>query len=267
MRSVLDTTSRTEIGAVTNRGRLIRFSPVDLPGLPPTSIQLAAGVRVRDYLSLGSGGEVVLALVALDSDRAIALGTKQGVVKRVTPNDWANKPDFEIIALKPGDEVVGAVQGAEDDELVFVASDSQLLRFPAATVRPQGRTAGGMAGIKLAPDARVVFFTSLAPEHAEDAVVATIASGSQTLPGTDPGSAKVSAFTEFPAKGRATGGVRSHRFLKGEDVLGVAWVGAAPARALGVEGSPRTLPETGARRDASGTMLDAVIGTIGSGIG
>ena len=267
VRSVLDTTSRTEIGAVTNRGRLIRFSPVDLPGLPPTSIQLAAGVRVRDYLSLGNGGEVVLALVALDSDRAIALGTKQGVVKRVTPNDWANKPDFEIIALKPGDEVVGAVQGAEDDELVFVASDSQLLRFPAATVRPQGRTAGGMAGIKLAPDARVVFFTSLAPEHAEDAVVATIASGSQTLPGTDPGSAKVSAFTEFPAKGRATGGVRSHRFLKGEDVLGVAWVGAAPARALGVEGSPRTLPETGARRDASGTMLDAVIGTIGSGIG
>ncbi|ASD22108.1 DNA topoisomerase IV [Cryobacterium sp. LW097] len=265
--SALDTTSRSEIGAVTNRGRLIRFSPVDLPVLPPTSIQLAAGVRVRDYLSLGSGGEVVRALVSLDSERAIALGTRQGIVKRVTPNDWANKPDFEIIALKPGDEVVGAVQGAEDDELVFVASDAQLLRFPASTVRPQGRTAGGMAGIKLGPDARVVFFTSLAGDAAEDAVVATIASGSQTLPGTDPGSAKVSAFTEFPAKGRATGGVRSHRFLKGEDALAVAWVGAAPARALGVEGSPRTLPDTGARRDASGTMLDAVVGSIGSGIG
>ncbi|POH65403.1 MULTISPECIES: DNA gyrase/topoisomerase IV subunit A [Cryobacterium] len=265
--SALDTTSRSEIGAVTNRGRLIRFSPVDLPVLPPTSIQLAAGVRVRDYLSLGSGGEVVRALVSLDSERAIALGTRQGIVKRVTPNDWANKPDFEIIALKAGDEVVGAVQGAEDDELVFVASDAQLLRFPASTVRPQGRTAGGMAGIKLGPDARVVFFTSLAADAAEDAVVATIASGSQTLPGTDPGSAKVSAFTEFPAKGRATGGVRSHRFLKGEDVLAVAWVGAAPARALGIEGSPRTLPDTGARRDASGTMLDAVVGSIGSGIG
>ncbi|MEC5182640.1 DNA gyrase subunit A [Cryobacterium sp. MP_3.1] len=265
--SALDTTSRSEIGAVTNRGRLIRFSPVDLPVLPPTSIQLAAGVRVRDYLSLGSGGEVVRALVSLDSERAIALGTRQGIVKRVTPNDWANKPDFEIIALKAGDEVVGAVQGAEDDELVFVASDAQLLRFPASTVRPQGRTAGGMAGIKLGPDARVVFFTSLPADAAEDAVVATIASGSQTLPGTDPGSAKVSAFTEFPAKGRATGGVRSHRFLKGEDVLAVAWVGAAPARALGVEGSPRTLPDTGARRDASGTMLDAVVGSIGSGIG
>jgi len=267
VRSVLDTSSRTEIGAVTNRGRLIRFSPVDLPVLPPTSIQLAAGVRVRDYLSLGSGGEVVIALVSLTGDRAIALGTRQGVVKRVTPNDWANKPDFEIIALKAGDEVVGAVQGAEEDELVFVASDAQLLRFPATSVRQQGRTAGGMAGIKLGGDARVVFFTSLAPADADDAVVATIAAGSQTLPGTDPGSAKLSAFTEFPAKGRATGGVRAHRFLKGEDVIAVAWVGAASARALGVEGTPRTLPESGARRDASGTMLDAVIGSIGSGIG
>ena len=98
-------------------------------------------------------------------------------------------------------------------------------------------------------------------------VVATVSTSTATIAGADPGRAKVSAIAEFPAKGRATGGVRSHRFLKGEDVLGVAWVGAAPARALGVEGSPRTLPETGARRDASGTMLDAVIGSIGSGIG
>ncbi len=265
--SALDTTSRTEIGAVTNRGRLIRFSPVDLPVVPPTSIQLAAGVRVRDYLSLAGGGEHVLALVALTGDRCIAIGTRLGVVKRLTANDWANKPDFEIIALKPGDEVVGAVQGSEEDELVFVASDAQLLRFPAATVRPQGRTAGGMAGIKLATGVSVVFFTSLPADSADTAVVATIASSSLTLPGTDPGSAKVSAFSEYPAKGRATGGVRSHRFLKGEDLISLAWVGGAPARALGIEGSPRTLPETGARRDASGVMLDAVVGSIGAGIG
>jgi DNA gyrase subunit A len=265
--SALDTSSRTEIGAVTNRGRLIRFSPVDLPVMPPASIQLAAGVRVRDYLSLGNGGEVVLALVSLESPRSVALGTRQGIVKRLTSQDWANKPDFEIIALKPGDEVVGAVQGGEDDELVFVTSDAQLLRFPAATVRPQGRTAGGMAGIKLSPDARVVFFASLPAADAEAAVVATVATSSQTLPGTDPGSAKVSPFTEYPAKGRATGGVRSHRFLKGEDTIALAWVGGAPARALGAEGSPRVLPEAGARRDASGTMLDAVIGSIGAGIG
>ncbi|TFB49459.1 DNA gyrase/topoisomerase IV subunit A [Cryobacterium tagatosivorans] len=267
VRSTLDTTSRAEIGAVTSRGRLIRFSPVDLPVMPPTSIQLAAGVRVGDYLALPNKDERVLAIVSLDSPGAIALGTRQGTVKRVTPGDWANKPDFEIIALKPKDEVVGAVQGGDDDELVFVATDSQLLRFPAGAVRPQGRTAGGMAGIKLTDGAHVVFFTSVPADLAGTAVVATVATSSQTLPGTDPGSAKVSEFVEYPPKGRGTGGVRSQRFLKGEDMLSVAWVGPAPARAVGADGSPRTLPESGARRDASGTMLDAVVGAIGARIG
>jgi len=267
IRSSLDTTSRTEVGAVTSLGRLIRFSPVDLPVMPPTSIQLAAGVRIGDYLALPNKEEKVLALVSLDSDQAIALGTRFGIVKRITPGDWANRPDFEIIALKPKDVVVGAAQGSEADELVFIASDSQLLRFPAGSVRPQGRTAGGMAGIKLAADTQVIYFTSLTPDAAESAVVSTIATGSQTLAGTDPGSAKVSDFAEYPAKGRATGGVRSHRFLKGEDTVSVAWVGPLPARAVGPDGSPRSLPESGSRRDASGTMLDAVIGTIGSQIG
>ncbi|TFD79637.1 DNA topoisomerase IV subunit A [Cryobacterium sp. Sr8] len=267
VRSALDTTSRAEIGAVTSRGRLIRFSPVDLPVMPPTSIQLAAGVKVGDYLALPNKDEKVLAIVSLDSPRAIALGTRQGIIKRVTPGDWANKPDFEIIALKPKDEVVGAVQGADDDELVFVATDSQLLRFPAGAVRPQGRTAGGMAGIKLTDGAHVLFFTSVPAHIAGTAVVTTVATSSQTLPGTDPGNAKVSEFAEYPAKGRGTGGVRSQRFLKGEDTLSVAWVGPSPARAVGADGSPRTLPESGSRRDASGTMLDAVVGAIGARIG
>ena len=50
-------------------------------------------------------------------------------------------------------------------------------------------------------------------------------------------------FAEYPAKGRATGGVRCHRFLKGEDTLVFAWAGAAPARAAAASGAPVDLPE------------------------
>ena len=145
VQSALNTTSRTEIGAVTNTGRLIRFSPVDLPMLPPSSVQLGAGVKVSDYLALANKAEHVLALVDLASENSLALGTAQGVVKRVTPNVWPNRPDFEIISLKKGDSLIGAVQGGDDDELVFVSSDAQLLHFPAQIVRPQGAAAGGMA--------------------------------------------------------------------------------------------------------------------------
>ncbi|HVX07235.1 DNA topoisomerase IV subunit A [Humibacter sp.] len=263
--SSISTTSRTEIGAVTSAGRIVRFVPVDLPGVPANSVQFGAGVRASDYIGLTDKGERVLALVSPDSEVPLAVGTAQGVVKRLTPGDWANKPEFEVIALKPGDSVLGAGEASDSDELVFVTTDAQLLRFPASSVRPQGRGAGGMAGVKLASGAAALSF-GVVPQSATDAVVVTIATSASTLPGTNPGSGKVSPFAEFPAKGRATGGVRAQRFLKGEDQLSVAWVGEAPALAVSADGTPRTLPEGGAKRDASGTQLDAVIAAVGTAV-
>ncbi|HYP72658.1 MAG TPA: DNA gyrase subunit A, partial [Microbacterium sp.] len=262
IRAAVDTTTRGDIGAVTSTGRLIRFSPVDLPSVPANAVQLAAGTRADQYLALGSG-EHVVAIVPLGDD-VLALGTRQGVVKRVAASELpAGKHDIEIIALKPGDSVVGAGVASDDAELVFVASDAQLLRFGAASVRPQGRAAGGMAGIRLAPGTAAIAFAAVRPT--DETVVVTVAGSSQAIAGTDAGSAKVSDFAEFPAKGRGTGGVRAQRFLRGEDALVLAWIGSDP-RALGADGSVRHLPATGARRDASGQALDAVIAAIGSPI-
>lgn len=263
IRSELLTTSRTEIGAVTNLGRLIRFTPIDLPVAPENSVQLGAGRRIEEYLALSDRKERVVGIVALSGDRAIALGTRQGVVKRVTPSGYPNRPDFEVISLKSGDEVVGVAQGADSDELVFVSAQAQLLRFSASTVRPQGYAAGGVAGINLGLGDSVVFFSSV---DSEGAVVATISVSSIVLPGTDPGRAKVSQFSEFPGKGRATGGVRAHAFLKGEDTITLAWVGPAPALAVSGDGAIRTLPDAGAKRDASGAQLDGLVGSIGQSV-
>jgi DNA gyrase subunit A len=262
--SSIVTTSRSEIGAVTSLGRIVKFTAMDLPAVPENSIQLAAGVKISDYLSIDPKRERVLALVSLSSDQPITLGTAQGVVKRVAPGDYPNRDDFEIIALKPGDHVVGARQAGDHEELLFITSDAQLLRFPATAVRPQGRSAGGMAGINLGAKAEVIFFTAIAPTP--DAVVATVSSSSATIPGTDPGRAKLSLLTEFPAKGRATGGVRAHSFLKGEDLLAVAWAGEAPPIAVGPDGAARELPEAPVKRDASGSPLAAVVGSIGSSL-
>jgi DNA gyrase subunit A len=266
VRSEIATTSRSEIGAVTSKGRLVRFSPLELPVLPANSVHLAAGVKVAEYLALTDRDERVVAVVSLDSSRPIVLGTEQGIVKRVAPGNYPNRPDFEVIALKPGDRVIGAAQGGDDDELVFVTSDAQLLHFPASVVRPQGCPAGGMAGIKLTAGARVIDFEALARADVEGAVVVTLAAASDTLLGADPGAAKVSDFAEYPGKGRATGGVRAHRFLKGQDALALAWVGPGPAHALASDGTVRALPEGGAKRDGSGQPLEAVVQVVGRGI-
>lgn len=263
--SEIVTTSRSDIGAVTNRGRIVRLTPVDLPVVPDNSVQLAAGRKAADYIGLDAKKERVLALVNLEPDMPLALGTRDGVVKRVSPFDIPNKPEFEIISLKDGDEVVGAAIASDEAELVFVTSDAQLLHFAASAVRPQGRSAGGMAGIRLSPGATVIAFSVV--ENVESAVVVTVSGSSSTIAETDPGRAKVSAFSEFPAKGRSTGGVRAHSLLKGEDSLTLAWVGPQPPVASGTDGSVRTLPDVGAKRDASGTPLDSVVGSIGRSIG
>lgn len=260
----LETTTRSEIGAVTTAGRVVRFTPVDIPAVPASSVGLGAGVRISDYLGLSDRSERVVALIRFDDDTPLAVGTRDGVVKRIVPSALAVRPELEIIGLKPKDVVVGAAPAPDDAELVFVTSDAQLLHFSASNVRPQGAPAAGMAGMKLGAKSQVISFTVVS--SADDAVVVTVSGAEGTLVGADAGRAKVSAFAEFPAKGRATGGVRAHALLKGEDGLRLAWVGVDP-RAVGTDGAARVLPESGAKRDGSGQPLDAVIGSVGTAIG
>jgi DNA gyrase subunit A len=250
--SAVRATARGEVGVLTSRGRLVKLGALDLPTLPSTANHpnLQGGAPASEFLTLGSG-ERVLALTTYDEDSpGLALGTRQGVVKRVRP-ERLNRDDWEVIALGDGDEVVGGQElSTGTEELCFVSSDGQLLHFGAEAVRPQGRSGGGIAGIKLAPGQHVVSFGALDPASS---VVVTVSGASTALPGTDAGSVKVTPFEEYPAKGRATGGVRCHRFLKGEDVLVFAWAGAAPARAAAASGAPVDLPEPVGRRDGSGT--------------
>jgi DNA gyrase subunit A len=260
-RSVVKTTARGEVGAVTSQGRMLRLQVMDMPVLPPVSglPNLAAGVPAKEFVTLLKG-ETLVAFVPLDT--VLALGTRQGTVKRVQPDYPLNREDWEIITLKDKDEVVGVEPAADDDDLVFVTQQAQLLRFGAANVRPQGRTAGGMAGIKLTPGDRVLHFGTARPDDPA-AVVVTIAGGDGALPGTAPGTAKVTALSEYPAKGRATAGVRAHRFLKGEDVLLLAWAGHGPAKASSLGGVARTLPHEHGRRDGSGIPLSQPVEAVG----
>ncbi len=249
--SAVATTARGEIGVITSAGRVLRLGVLDLPAIPPSANDpnLQGGLPLSEMLSLESN-ERALALCSLStSGPGLALGTRQGVVKRVNPEVLA-RDEWDVIALKDDDEVVGAIELVTGDEtLCFITSDAQLLRFGAGGVRPQGRSGGGIAGVKLAAGQHAVSFEALEPDTS---VVVTVSGASTALPGTEPGAVKVTPFSEYPAKGRATGGVRCHRFLKGEDTLVFAWAGSAPARASAASGSPVDLPEANGRRDGSG---------------
>ncbi|MBB6172753.1 DNA gyrase subunit A [Nocardiopsis mwathae] len=260
-------TTRSDIGFITDLGRMIRVPVLELPELPDgdgDTPALAAGLPADEFVALGEGERLVSVVAMYADGPGIVLGTEQGVVKRVAPDYPPNKDDFEVIGLKDGDRVVGAAQlSTGEEDLVFITSQAQLLRFSASGVRPQGRAAGGVAGVKLPEEARVVWCGAVALP--EDSVVVTVTGASTALPGTQAGSAKVTPFEVYPAKGRATGGVRCQRFLKGEDTLLFAWIGRAPARANRADGGPVRLPDLDQRRDGSGEPLTSPIATVGSG--
>ncbi|WP_203566573.1 DNA gyrase/topoisomerase IV subunit A [Aestuariimicrobium ganziense] len=250
--SAIRASAHAEFGVVTSHGRLLKARAIELPTVPATANapHLQGGSRATELLPLQTG-ERPLALTTLSTDSlGLALGTKRGVVKRVNP-EVLGRDSWEVIRLDDGDQLVGALElTTEDVELVFITSEANLLHFGAGQVRPQGRNGGGIAGIKLGAGATAIWFGA-AP--AEGSVVVTISGSSSSLPGTEAGQVKVTAFDEYPGKGRATGGVRCHRFLKGEDALLLGWAGASPAVACAASGSPVDLPPATGRRDGSGT--------------
>jgi DNA gyrase subunit A len=172
-----------------------------------------------------------------------------------------------VIGLEESDSVVGAValddHNANHCQLVFISAAGQLLHFPAQAVRAQGRAAGGVAGIKVA-DSQVIFFGVVDPKMQN--VVVSVSGSSEALPGTELGHGKVSDFAQYPGKGRATSGVRAHKFRSGEDSLLRAWCGPAPARAATSSGKAAHLPNPDGKRDGTGVQLTHPIDAIGGPI-
>ena len=151
---------------------------VDLPALPAAAtLSLKGGVQADELIGMTEStdpirGERVITAIAMEQPTSgktsakdesedggaaeakplpsLAIGTRNGVIKRWNREAPTPLDSWPVIDLKDGDEVVFAAVAEDDDRLVFISSDSSLLTFEAKNVRPQGRTAGGMAGIKLA---------------------------------------------------------------------------------------------------------------------
>lgn len=302
--TIFETSTRATYGLVTSAGRLVLAHVVDLPALPAAAtLSLKGGVQADELIGMTEStdpirGERVITAIAMEQPTSgktsakdesedggaaeakplpsLAIGTRNGVIKRWNREAPTTMDSWPVIDLKDGDEVVFAAVAEDDDRLVFISSDSSLLTFKAKNVRPQGRTAGGMAGIKLAKGARVAAFNVVPAgkvawtyEEGENgltsgsgAVVLTVAGDSDALPGTENGAAKVTPLEMYPTKGRATGGVRSQRFLKGQNTLILAWVGLYPLHASTSAGSPVELPKPDMRRDGSGVDLASPIAFI-----
>jgi len=255
IRSVIKTSARADIGLVTSAGRVFRLKAIALPALAPNAaLSAAGGAALKEFITLAKD-EKPLALMNLSaSESTLFIFTSTGLVKRVNHDVPATAGDWNILKLDDGDSLVGAIQTKDNNgQAVLITSDAQLLHFPAESVRATGRQAGCVAGIKLSADAEVIYGSVV--EQNELTFVATVAGDDGAIPGTAAHSMKVAPLSEFPSKGRATGGVRCHKFLAGENILVTAAVGTSPLHAATATGGSVEVPGKIGKRDGSGAPL------------
>ena len=207
------TSTGSPLAAVTSEGRVL----VVRSGEVADGSGRTRGGSAAQLLGLNKGEEV-LDLVTSGGD-PLVLVTAGGVAKRLTADEvMGTKSARTVISLKGNDRVVAAFRAPEGADMAIVASDAQILRMSVDTVSTQGRGAGGVAGMKLKGDARVVGAGPLIGDGA--VIIVTDASGLKATP-----------YEELPAKGRGGQGVRLAKLDDGEAVT-LAWFGAMPADLL-----------------------------------
>ena len=196
------------IAAVTSEGRVF----IVRGGEVADATGRTRGTPATQLLGLNKG-EDVLALVT-EGEEHLILVTANGVAKRLTGDEvMRTRSGKTVIGLKDNDRVVAAFGAPSGADMAVVASDSQVLRLPVDAISVQGRGAGGVAGMKLRGDAKVIGAGALIG----DGVVLTITSAA---------AAKVTPYEELPVKGRGGQGVRIAKLADGES-LTLAWTGSS----------------------------------------
>lgn len=163
------------------------------------------GTAFYDLTPLTSADEVVAVqcMPAGMEHGYLFLSSETGQVKRVRLADIpgnVSKP-FMVMNVGEDDRLIQVIPTDGRQEVILTASNAQAIRFHENTVRPTGLPAGGMRGIKLGMNGRVVG-TDIATD---DRLILSV---------SDDAVAKVSLGSDYPTQGRAGGGVIAMRLSK-----------------------------------------------------
>lgn len=148
----------------TNFGRVFRLKCYEIPETGRT----AKGMAIVNLLQLQGGEKVTAAFPAVDEGRFLTMATKNGNVKKTPVEDYANIRTTGLIAieLREGDELISVRQSTGHEDIIIGTRNGMSIVFPEDEIRPMGRTAMGVRGIKLEDgDAVIDMDTTTAGSH------------------------------------------------------------------------------------------------------
>lgn len=223
---------RTTVLLVFDDGSSIRMPAYELPTKPTIVSRRCVGI-----VPLGVGDD------ARKGGVLVGMVTSAGKVKVLDTTTLTKSAECPVISLGTGDSLLAARAVDDSTQFIIVTSDARLLTFPTSSVNKQGRTSAGVAGINL---------------NGAKVVCGSVASPGASVLTSTASSSKVTPLSEYPTKGRGTGGVRCQKLLRGESGLSFAFVGTFSSGSL--DGKP--VEVAAGKRDASGQTKQPVNGVI-----
>ena len=163
--------------------------------------QAAPGARGRPIVNLlpleeGERISTVLPVKAFEEDKFVFLATKHGTVKKTPLAAFARQRTSGIIAveLRDDDRLIGAGITTGNQDIMLFASSGKAIRFSEQDVRPMGRTAAGVRGLKLAGET-------------DEVIALSIIGAGPIMTATENGYGKLTPIDEHPVQGRGGQGV------------------------------------------------------------
>ncbi len=185
----------------TNRGRVFQLKGYDVP----TSSRTAKGSSLVNFLQI-TGEEKVNAVFSLESldknKKFLVMVTRRGIIKKVPIEDFANvrKSGLISIKLKNGDALEWVKSSTGDDEILLASKSGQSIRFKESGVRPMGRSASGVRGMRLKNNDEIIGMDILNSKKANDYLLLII---------TEKGYGKKSDLKEYKIQSRGGSGIKT----------------------------------------------------------
>jgi DNA gyrase subunit A len=248
VRHVIFTTAHAHLLFFSNRGKVYRLRALDIPERERT----AKGMPIVNLLPL-QADEQIQAIVdtrEFAGDRYLFFATRQGTVKKTTFDayDSSRRDGLIAINLRDDDELVKVIETSGTDDIFMVSKGGMTIRFNEDDVRPMGRTAGGVRGMKL--------------KSGGDAVVSCDVARDDTaiLLMTDGGYGKRTQLDKFNVQGRGGQGVRGIKLTGKKGFVAAAFmvglddeIVAVSSGGVTIRLSAREISSQG--RDATGVRI------------
>ncbi len=198
----LTTSTHSDLLFFTDKGKVYQIKMYDLP----EGKRATRGKSIMNYLQVASDEKVTSILPmpkdVKNSKVALVMVTRDGTVKKSIADAFKDVRRSGLIAIKLKDDdiLLSTMFVEKEDDVILTSVNGQSIRFAENDVRPMGRTAAGVRGMKLGKGDEIASC---------DVIKKDLAKESKLLVATENGYGKMTKLTEYKTQGRGGSGIKT----------------------------------------------------------